>query len=109
MRTVGVTLMLATFLVVAFIGGAFAGDLVMHSGNVTKLDKDSGAITIDLANGGSKSFIVTDKDVLASGVWKKRLQVGNGVDIKADGDKVITVLQRVLPVTIRPPEAATKK
>ena len=108
MRTVGMTLMLATFLVVAFIGVAFA-DFVIYSGNVTKLDKDSGAITIDLANGGSKSFTVTDKDVLASGVWKKRLQVGNGVDIKADGDKVITVLQRVLPVTIRPPEAAPKK
>ena len=109
MRTVGVTLMLATFLVVASIGGAFAGDFIIHSGNVTKLDKDSGAIEIALSNGGTKAFTVTDKDVLASSVWKKRLQVGNGVDIKADGDKVITVLQRVLPVTIRPPEAAPKK
>jgi hypothetical protein len=101
--------MLATFLVVASIGGAFAGDIVMYSGNVTKIDKDSGAITIDLSNGGSKSFTVTDKDILANPVWKKRIQVGNGVDIKADGDKVITVLQRVLPVTIRPPETAPKK
>jgi hypothetical protein len=81
----------------------------MYSGNVTKIDKDSGAITIDLSNGGSKSFTVTDKDILANPVWKKRIQVGNGVDIKADGDKVITVLQRVLPVTIRPPETAPKK
>jgi hypothetical protein len=96
--------MLATFLVVASIGGAFAADIVMHSGNVTKIDKVSGAITIDLANGGSKSFTVTDKDVLASRVWKKDIQVGGGVDIKTDGGKVITVLARVLPVTIRPPE-----
>lgn len=106
MRTLGVTLMLATFLVVASIGGAFAGDFVIHSGNVTKIDKASGAITIDLRNGGSKSFTVTDKDILASPVWKKRLNVGDGVDIKADGDTVITVLRRNLPVTLRASETA---
>jgi hypothetical protein len=32
--------------------------------------------------------------------------VGDGVDITADGDKVLTVLRRNLPVTIRPPETA---
>ncbi len=108
MRTRWLLLLLVSFWVVFSAGSAFAGDFVIHSGNVTKLDKDSGAITIELRNGGTKSFTVTDKDVLASPVWKKRLNVGDGVDIKADGDKVITVLRRNLPVTIRPAEAAAK-
>lgn len=87
-------------------GGVAFADRTVHSGNVTKIDKNSGAITIDLRNGGSKSFTVTDKDILAGPVWKKRLNVGDGVDITEDGGKVITVLRRNLPVTIRPPEAA---
>lgn len=108
MRTRWLLLMLVGFWMVFLAGGAFAEDLVIHSGNVTKIDKASGAITIDLRNGGSKSFTVTDKDILANPVWKKRLNVGDGVDIKAEGDKVITVLRRNLPVTIRPAEAAAK-
>lgn len=109
MRTVGITLMLATFLVVAFIGGAFAADVVMHSGNVTKIDKDSGALEIQNTHGKAESFTVTDKDILAGPVWKKRLNVGDGVDIKTSGDKVVTVLRRNLPVTMRPAEAAAPK
>lgn len=109
MRTVGITLMLATFLVVASIGGAFAADIVMHSGNVTKIDKDSGAIEIQNTHGKPEKFSVKDKDVLASRVWKKDLNVGDGVDIKTLGDKVVTVLRRNLPVTIRPAEAAAPK
>jgi hypothetical protein len=49
---------------------------------------------------------VTDKDILASPVWAKRLNVGDGVDVKTDGDKVVTVLRRNLPATMRAPEAA---
>jgi hypothetical protein len=86
-------------------GVAFA-DVVIHSGNVLKIDKEKGTIEIELRNGGTKAFTVTDKDILAGPVWKKRLNVGDGVDIKTDGDKVITVLRRNLPVTIRPPETA---
>ena len=106
MRTVGITLMLATFLVVASLGGAFAGDLVMHSGNVTKINKDSGALEIQNTHGKTESFTVTDKDILAGPVWKKRLNVGDGVDVKTDGGKVVTVLRRNLPATMRAPEAA---
>jgi hypothetical protein len=109
MRTVGITLMLATFLVVASIGGAFADDIVMHSGNVTKIDKASGALEIQNTHGKSEKFSVTDKDILASPVWKKRLNVGDGVDVKTSGNKVLTVLRRNLPVTLRPAEAAAPK
>ncbi len=102
--------LLLVILGVILSGGiALAGDRVVHSGNVTKIDKDSGAVEIELRNGGTKAFTVTDKDILASPVWKKRLNVGDGVDITADGDKVITVLRRNLPVTIRPPEAPAAK
>jgi len=87
-------------------GMAFATDLVIHSGNVLKIDKSTGELEIELRNGGTKKFTVTDKDILASPVWKKRLNVGDGVDVKAEGDKVITVLRRNLPVTIRPAETA---
>ena len=102
-------LLLAMFCVVISAGGVFAADFVIHSGNVLKIDKESGAIEIELRNGGKKAFTVTDKDILANPVWKKRINVGDGVDIKADGDKVITVLRRNLPVTIRPAEAAAPK
>jgi hypothetical protein len=97
---------------VGVAGDAFAGDLVMHSGNVTKLDKASGTVEIQNVNGKMESYTVTDKDILESTVWKKRLNVGDGVDIKTDGSKVVTVLRRNLPVTIRPaekPEAAHAK
>lgn len=90
-------------------GTAFAGDIVIHSGNVTKIDKDSGALEIVNSNGKPEKFTVADKDILASTVWKKRLSVGDGVDVKTDGDKVVTVLRRNLPVTIRPAEAAAPK
>jgi RNase P/RNase MRP subunit p29 len=89
-------------------GAGLAGDVVMHSGNVLKIDKEKGVLEIELRNGGTKTFTVTDKDILASTVWKKRLNVGDGVDVKTDGDKVVTVLRRNLPVTIRPPETAAK-
>ncbi len=98
-------LLVAISWTILFGGVAFA-DRVVHSGNVTKINKDSGAVEIELRNGGTKAFTVTDKDILASPVWKKRLNVGDGVDITADGDKVITVLRRNLPVTIRPAETA---
>jgi hypothetical protein len=81
-------------------------DIVVESGNVLKIDKAAGTLEVELRNGGKKSFTVTDKDILASPVWKKRLNVGDGVDLKVDGDKVITVLRRNLPVTIRPSETA---
>ncbi|MBI4400503.1 MAG: hypothetical protein HY581_02585 [Nitrospirae bacterium] len=109
MRTRWIVLILAIVWVMFSAGAAFAQDLVIHSGNVTKIDKASGAITIELRNGGTKSFTVTDKDILASSVWQKRLNVGDGVDIKASGDKVLTVLRRNLPVTVRPPETAAAK
>jgi hypothetical protein len=98
-------LLVAISWVMLFGGVAFA-DRVVHSGNVKTINKESGAIEIELRNGGTKAFTVTDKDILAGPVWKKRLQVGDGVDITADGDKVLTVLRRNLPVTIRPAEAA---
>lgn len=94
---------------ILFAGSAFAADLMMHSGNVTKLDKASGAIEIQNTHGQPEKFSVTDKDILASRVWKKDLNVGDGVDIKTDGNKVVTVLRRNLPVTIRPAEAAETK
>lgn len=87
-------------------GGVAFADRTVHSGNVKSINKDSGAVEIELRNGGTKAFTVTDKDILAGPVWKKRLNVGDGVDITEDGGKVITVLRRNLPVTIRPPEAA---
>lgn len=102
-------LVLAMVWVVVAAGGALAGDLVMHSGNVTKIDKEKGALEIQNSNGKPEKFSVTDKDILASPVWKKRLSVGDGVDVKTDGSKVITVLRRNLPVTIRPAEAAPAK
>lgn len=105
MRIRWIVPMLAGFWMVLFGGSAFA-DLVIHSGNVLKIDKEKGTIEIELRNGGTKVFTVTDQDILASTVWKKRLNVGDGVDIKTDGDKVITVLRRNLPVTIRPAETA---
>jgi hypothetical protein len=101
-------LMLAMSWAILSTGVVFA-DQVMHSGNVTKIDKDKGALEIVNSNGKSEKFTVADKDILASPVWKKRLQVGDGVDVKTDGSKVITVLRRNLPVTIRPPEAAPAK
>lgn len=85
-----------------------AADVVMHSGNVTKIDKEKGLLEIVNSHGQPEKFTITDKDVLASQVWKKRLNVGDGVDVKTEGDKVLTVLRRNLPVTIRPPEAPAK-
>ena len=102
-------LLLAMFCVVISAGGVFAADIVMHSGNVTKIDKDSGAIEIQNTHGQPEKFTVTDKDILAGPVWKKRLNVGDGVDIKTSGDTVVTVLRRNLPVTIRPAEAGAPK
>jgi hypothetical protein len=108
MRTLWL-LLLAMFVVVVSAGGAFAQDVVMHSGNVTKIDKDKGALEIVNSNGKPEKFTVTDKDILASPVWKKRLNVGDGVDVKTSGNKVLTVLRRNLPVTIRPAEGAPAK
>ena len=102
-------LLLAMFCVVISAGDVFAADIVMHSGNVTKIDKGTGALEITNSHGKAEKFSVTDKDVLASRVWKKDLNVGDGVDVKTDGDKVVTVLRRNLPVTIRPAEAAAPK
>ncbi len=107
MRTLRLLLVAISWAILS-TGVAFA-DQVMHSGNVTKVDKDSGALEIVNSNGKPESFSVTDKDILASPVWKKRLNVGDGVDVKTDGTKVITVLRRNLPVTIRPAEAAAPK
>ncbi|MBI4400504.1 MAG: hypothetical protein HY581_02590 [Nitrospirae bacterium] len=109
MRTRWIVLILASVWVMFSAAGAFAQDVVMHSGNVTKIDKDSGAIEIMNANGKPEKFTVTDKDILASPVWKRRLNVGDGADIKTSGDKVVTVLRRNLPVTIRPAEPGAAK
>lgn len=89
------------FLIGALATVVFAQDTVIHSGNVTKIDKDKGALEIINVKGEKESFTITDKDVLASSVWKKRLQVGDGVDVRTVGNKVVVVLRRNLPATIK--------
>nr|MBI3605360.1 hypothetical protein [Nitrospirota bacterium] len=78
-----------------------AEDWVIHTGNVTKLDKATGAMEIENVQGKKESISVTDPDILKNRVFKKDLNVGDGVDVKMIGTKVVTVLRRNLPVTIR--------
>jgi len=91
----------AVLLFGAWSSAALAQDIVIHSGNVTKIDKAKGTIEIINVKGVKESFVITDKDILSSPVWKKRLNVGDGVDIKTSDKTVVTVLRRNLPVTIK--------